>query len=181
MTWYGRGRTRGGRRWWSTVAAGVAVLAPAGCSPEERPLAGVAVDADGTVRALLRPCDDDGRVRGPRLHGTVPERAGDTEREADAAAERWVGWEARGTERAEKDFPLFAPPKRWQAETRGAQELRPGLSYRLTFGDPDDTYAYSGVVIFDAAQVAALRPGEVLTGTSTTSREEFEDEARASC
>ncbi|MFI6285564.1 hypothetical protein ACIBCM_12520 [Streptomyces sp. NPDC051018] len=167
---------------------GAIMLAATGCSPELRPLAAVYTDRQGTAHALLRSCDDDGRVRGPELRGTAvpaseettPNGARATAPQASREEEPWIGWETRGLHKA-ADFPLFAPPSPWAAETRGPQTLQPGHSYELTFADPDDSYTYSASVTFDARQLAELAPGEVLTRQGPMTRESFEDLARKAC
>ncbi|MFI2432100.1 hypothetical protein [Streptomyces sp. NPDC018693] len=168
--------------------SGAIMLSTAGCSPEPRPLAAVYVDQQGTAHALLRSCDDDGRVRGPELRGTAvratdeatSDETQETAPEAHTEEEPWIGWDTRGLHKA-ADFPLFAPPSVWAAEIRGPQTLRPGYSYELAFGDPDDSYAYNGSVTFDAQQLAGVPVGEVLTGQGTMTREAFEDLARQAC
>ncbi|WP_406055563.1 hypothetical protein OG462_07145 [Streptomyces sp. NBC_01077] len=160
----------------------------AGCSPELRPLAAVYVDRQGTAHALLRSCDNDGLVRGPGLRGSetrateeaTPGTAHGTAPEATPTEEPWIGWETRGAHKA-ADFPLFAPPPQWAAETRGQQTLRPGYSYELDFADPGDSYAYRASVTFDARQLAGVPAGEVLTHRGTMTREAFEDLAREAC
>ncbi|MEU6878801.1 hypothetical protein [Streptomyces sp. NPDC046712] len=163
-------------------------LLATGCSPELRPLAAVYVDEKGTAHALLRACDDDGLVRGPELRGTVlPDTEGATSDESGGAApeasqpeEPWIGWDTRGPHKA-ADFPLFAPPSAWGAETRGPQALQPGYTYELAFADPDDAYVYSASVTFDAGQLARVPSGEVLTLRGTMSKEAFEKLARKAC
>ncbi|MFJ8644654.1 hypothetical protein ACIRNI_00785 [Streptomyces sp. NPDC093546] len=157
----------------AAALSGAIMLAGAGCSPELRPLAAVYVDEQGTAYALLRSCDDTGRVRAPGLRGTGTGTGAEGE-------EPWVGWDAPGLHEA-ADFPLFAPPAPWAAEIRGPQTLRPGYTYELAFADPDDSYAYSTSVTFDAGQLEAVPPGEVLTLDGTMTREAFEDRARTAC
>ncbi|MFJ6405832.1 hypothetical protein ACIQK9_09950 [Streptomyces hydrogenans] len=168
----------------SSVMSGAVMLCAAGCSPELRPLAAVYTDEQGTAHALLRSCDDDGRVRGPGLYGTAPEASGTEDAGAetaeDEAEEPSAGWEAEGRNEA-ADFPLFAPPPEWAVEFRGPRTLRPGYSYELSFGDPDDSYAYSGSVTFDARQLAAVPAGEVLTMRGAMTKEAFEVLARDAC
>ncbi|MEU9103277.1 hypothetical protein AB0D54_02725 [Streptomyces xanthophaeus] len=168
--------------------SGTIVLAAAGCSPEQRPLAAVYVDQQGAAHALLRPCEGDGRVRAPGLRGTVvrgadgppPDEAQDVAAGASPPDESWTGWYAPGLHEA-ADFPLFAPPASWAAESRGPQNLMPGRSYELAFADPDESYAYSASVTFDARRLAGLPAGEVLTLRGTMTREAFEDLARQAC
>ncbi|MFF8840818.1 hypothetical protein [Streptomyces sp. NPDC015130] len=178
----------------AALLGGAVMLASAGCSPAQRPLVAVHVDERGVAHALLRSCDDDGRVRGPALHGTVPRPTPTSEDvsspegaapegaapEESAVAEPWIGWEALGTHEA-ADFPLFEPPSSWAAEARGPRSPQPGRSYELSFADPDDSYAYTGTVTFDAGQLAKVRPGDVLTLRGTMTKEEFEDLAREAC
>lgn len=175
----------------ATTLSGAIMASTAGCSPELRPLAGVYVDQQGTAHALLRSCDDDGRVRGPWLRGTVAhmtngsasDETQDTASEvseASEAEEPWIGWDARGLHQA-ADFPLFAPPAQWAAEIRGPQTLQPGYSYELSFADPDDSYVYNGSVTFDARQLAGVPTGRVLTLEGTMTRQAFEDLARKAC
>ncbi|MFF3847725.1 hypothetical protein [Streptomyces sp. NPDC002328] len=165
------------------------MLSTAGCSPELRPLVGVYVDQQGTAHALLRACDDDGRVRGPWLHGTVvraeddeatSDEAASDEASSDEAEEPWIGWDTRGLRQA-ADFPLFAPPAQWAAETRGPQTLQPGYSYELAFADPDDSYVYNGSVTFDARRIAGMSAGEVLNLDGVVTREAFEEATRKAC
>ncbi|MEJ8646004.1 hypothetical protein WKI68_41875 [Streptomyces sp. MS1.HAVA.3] len=149
----------------ASALGGAVVLSAAGCSPALHPLAAVYVDQEGTAHALLRPCDDDDRVRGPGLRGTVVRAASeatsdgtqDTAPEASPAEEPWIGWETHGLHEA-ADFPLFAPPSGWAAEVRGPQSLQPGYSYELAFADPDDDYAYNGAVTFDPGNSQGCRP-----------------------
>ncbi|MFB7369524.1 hypothetical protein ACFC0D_06755 [Streptomyces sp. NPDC056222] len=170
------------------MLSGAIMLSVAGCSPEQRPLAAVYVDQQGTAHALLRSCDDDGRVRGPALRGTAvratkqatSDEGQSTAPEASRTEEPWIGWDTRGRHKA-ADFPLFAPPSSWAAETRGPQTLQPGYSYELAFADPDDSYAYSASVTFDAKQLAGVPDGEVLTLRGTMTREAFEVLARKAC
>ncbi|MFG3345844.1 hypothetical protein ACGF1Z_12385 [Streptomyces sp. NPDC048018] len=174
---------------------GAIVLSAAACSPEVRPLAAVYADEDGAPHALLRTCDEDGRVRAPWLRGTLPSEAPDgtadegrgagtadeaSEAEASAMEEPWTGWETGGIHKA-ADFPLFSPPASWTAETRGRQALQPGHEYELGFADPSDSYVYNGVVTFDAGQLALVPPGHVLTIRGAMTREAFEDAARSAC
>ncbi|WCD89643.1 hypothetical protein KPP03845_106065 [Streptomyces xanthophaeus] len=167
---------------------GAIVLSSAGCSPEQRPLAAVYVDQQGAAHALLRSCGGDGRVRAPGLRGTglrgadgpAPDGAQDVAPGASPTEETWNGWYAPGLHEA-ADFPLFAPPASWAAESRGPQDLVPGHSYELAFADPDDSYAYSASVTFDARRLAGLPAGEVLTLRGTMTREAFEDLARQAC
>ncbi|MFV5997813.1 hypothetical protein ACNPQM_36905 [Streptomyces sp. NPDC056231] len=168
--------------------SGAVVLALSGCSPEERLLVAVYVDEHGTAQALLRSCDDDGQVRGPWLRGTFTTKseeptAGAVEGFGAAAPETeepWIGWRARGINTA-ADFPLFAPPAQWRADTRGQQNLQPGYTYELTFGDPDDAYVYNGAMTFDATQLARVKSGEVLTRRGIMSMDAFEEGARKAC
>ncbi|MEU6482482.1 hypothetical protein [Streptomyces sp. NPDC046887] len=169
---------RARRRRGALLLGGVMVVSVAGCAPVERPLVAVYADREGTAQVLLRSCDEDGRVRGPILEGTPTGDPGGGA--AEEASVGWVGWEARGEHRA-ADFPLFAPPSDWDAEFHGIRELRPGHSYRLAFGDPDDSYAYTGTVSFDAERLARVPDGEVLTLDGTVSREAFEEQAREVC
>ncbi|MFK3733799.1 hypothetical protein ACI2LJ_26450 [Streptomyces sp. NPDC088090] len=174
----------------TSVLGGAIVLGAAGCSPELRPLAAVYVDERGTAQALLRSCDEDGWVRGPGLRGTAPEASGAAESgtEPEGPGESaepegegpWIGWDAGGWHRA-ADFPLFAPPPEWEVETRGPATLQPGYSYELSFADPDDSYAYSASVTFDARQLAEVPAGEVLTPQGAMTREAFEELAREAC
>ncbi|MFF8847065.1 hypothetical protein ACF08N_30855 [Streptomyces sp. NPDC015127] len=152
------------------VAVGLLLLT--GCSPEQKPLVAVRLDAEGTAQVLLRPCDGDDRVRGPQLVVTPAgeERTGDNE----------SGWDADGRNRI-ADFPLFAPPAEWKAKVSGPQTLRPGYDYDLRFGDPDNTYAYIGVVHFRAPYLQALEPGEVWADDRAMPREEFEELADDAC
>ncbi|MFJ8659768.1 hypothetical protein [Streptomyces sp. NPDC093795] len=165
------------------------MLSAAGCSPELRPLAAVYVDQHGTAHALLRSCDDDGRVGSPWLRGTVVPATDDEAPSGDArnpepeAAETegpWTGWETRGLYKA-ADFPLFDPPSAWAAETRGPQTPQPGHTYELGFADPDDSYVYNGWVRFEARRLAELAPGEVLTLRGAMTKEAFEDLAAEVC
>ncbi|MEU7282911.1 hypothetical protein AB0A69_29650 [Streptomyces sp. NPDC045431] len=170
------------------VLAGALLLSVTGCSPEQRPLVAVYVDQRGVPYALLRSCDDDGRVRGPGLRGTLArgtEGAAPDEARGSAPAEplaedSWTGWDTRGHHEA-ADFPLFAPPSSWSAETRGPQSLQPAHSYELAFADPDDSYAYTASVTFDARELAALPTGQVLTGQGAMPSGAFEDLARQAC
>ncbi|MET9622370.1 hypothetical protein ABZZ37_16630 [Streptomyces sp. NPDC006464] len=177
-----------GRAGLASVLSGTIMLSAAGCSPELRPLAAVYVDQQGNAHALLRSCADDGQVRGPELHGSViratedavPDEAQDAVSDPPTADEQWIGWNAGGLHKA-ADFPLFAPPQQWAAETRGPQALQPGYSYELAFGDPDDSYAYSASVTFDAPRLEKVPAGEVLTFRGTMTRKAFEDLAQRSC
>ncbi|MFC8761585.1 hypothetical protein ACFUAG_12825 [Streptomyces sp. NPDC057193] len=172
----------------ATALSSAILLSAAGCSPELRPLAAVYVDQRGTVQALLRSCDDDGRIASPWLHGTVVHPSGeassddaeDPAPEASATEEPWIGWDSRGVHKA-ADFPLFTPPPSWAAETRGPRTPQPGHRYELGFADPDDSYVYNGTVTFDARRLAEVPPGEVLTLHGTMTREAFEDLAAEAC
>ncbi|WP_199548938.1 hypothetical protein [Streptomyces sp. N35] len=142
------------------------------------------VDERGSAQALIRPCDDEGRVRGPWLRGLPPETpeqaTADGETRDREQEENWVGWRARGVHTA-ADVPLFSPLEGWKAETRGPQILRPGYDYLLTIGDPGDSYVYNGTVTFDARELARLSPGKVLTGDGPMSRDAFEQRAQDEC
>ncbi|MEU3301358.1 hypothetical protein ABZ729_16255 [Streptomyces sp. NPDC006678] len=172
----------------TSALSGVIMLSAAGCSPEQRTLVAVYVDERGTAQALLRSCDEDGRVRGPELRGTMARAAEGATSDATqdtvpAASETdvpWIGWDTRGPHVA-ADFPLFAPPAQWEAETRGPQTLQPGYTYELAFGDPDDAYVYSASVTFDVDQLARVPAGEVLTGQGAMTKDAFEGLARKAC
>ncbi|MEU2546797.1 hypothetical protein ABZ618_15385 [Streptomyces roseolus] len=180
-----RGRGRGAVR--GRGAAGLAAviaLTASGCSPELRPLVAVYVDEHGTPRALLRSCEDDGTIRGPFL-AVSPNRPETGTGPADPPTasedpEPWQGWRAEGNREAE-DIPLFSPPAHWDVETRGPQTLRPGVTYELSLGDPDEYYAYAGEVSFTAAGLAALPADRVLTREGETTRDAFEERARDAC
>ncbi|MFE5300630.1 hypothetical protein [Streptomyces sp. NPDC056632] len=185
-----------GRSWPVPALVGAIMVSVAACSPELRPLAAVYVDGDGTPHALLRACDEDGRIRGPWLQGRLPTEAPDdatadeaeqdanapeaSAGEASAMAQPWIGWDTAGLHEA-ADFPLFSPPTAWKAVSRGPQTLRPGYEYELGFADPSDSYVYNGLVTFDAGQLAAVPPGQVLTARGAMTREAFEDAARSAC
>ncbi|MFI0895204.1 hypothetical protein [Streptomyces sp. NPDC020983] len=168
--------------------SGAVVLAVSGCGPEERLLVAVYVDQQGTAQALIRTCDNDGQVRGPWLEGTLSTdseepTSGGTRGVASAASgteEPWIGWRAYGIHRA-VDFPLLAPPALWRVETHGVQILQAGYTYELSISDPDDHYVYNGTVRFDAAQLARVKPGRVLTSEGVMSRKAFEEGARKAC
>ncbi len=198
-----RGRRRTPGRCIGLTLSGAVVLTTTACSPIERPLAAVYVDGRGVPQALLRSCDEDGRVRAPWLHGvavrttetedgTRPEASGteddtrndngnDTENDnGNDTGNDWIGWESSGMHKA-ADFPLFSPPAHWPAETRGPQSLQPGYRYDLRFGDPDDSYEYAGTVWFDADRLARVPAGRVLTLGGVMTREAFEEAARKAC
>jgi hypothetical protein len=90
------------------------------------------------------------------------------------------GWDADGRNRV-TDFPLFSPPAEWRAKVSGPQTLRPGHDYKLLFGDPDDSYAYAGIVRFRAGYLEGLVPGEVWADDRAMPREEFEELADDAC
>ena len=158
------------------MLSGLVMLTVAGCGPKQLPLVAVYVDPQSTPQALMRqPCDDDGRVRSPELRGT---RTQPSATDPSPTEEPWIGWDAPGSPEA-ADFPVFAPPAAWAAETRGPQSLLPGYTYELSFADPDDSYVYNGLVSFTADDLARLAPGQVLTLKGAMPREAFEDTARA--
>ncbi|MFJ8041420.1 hypothetical protein ACIRBX_13040 [Kitasatospora sp. NPDC096147] len=157
------------------AGAGLAVLT--GCSPEELPLVGVQLDARGVPQALLRSCDDQGRVRAPALYAMEPAVA-DQQYWPD---DQWLAWKSTEPRPKAADFPLFAPPTEWAVTTHGPQSLEPDRVYRLGFADPEETYAYNATVTFDTARLAALEPGQVLTHGGVVSRADFDRLARKAC
>ncbi|MEV6200368.1 hypothetical protein AB0M64_10360 [Streptomyces sp. NPDC051771] len=182
MTHRGSGRGRGRRTTRGCAATALAALiglTATGCSPALRPLVAVYVDEHGTPQALLRSCEDDGTIRGPWLDITPDPPAKATALSSARPAPE-NGWWTSDTRKAE-DIPLFSPPAHWDAETSGPLTLRPGVTYELSLGDPDDTYAYAAEVTFRAADLTALPPGSVLALDGETTREEFEDRARDAC
>ncbi|MFI5528472.1 hypothetical protein ACIA8O_07890 [Kitasatospora sp. NPDC051853] len=155
------------------VVGGLGLLT--GCQPLPLPLVAVYLDGQGVPQALVRTCDEDGRVLGPYLEATEQSVG-----RGDAWPEGpWDGWQAKGKWHA-ADFPLFTPPADWAVTTQGHLEYRPGLTYRFSVADPED-YAWSSRVTFGAAELTALQPGQVLTDDGAVPREQFEEEARKSC
>jgi len=157
------------------VAAASAVagcLLLSGCGAVDLPLAGIGVEADGAPYALIRPCGDD-TYQKPSLDGW----AGASE---DGPAT--TGWDV-GKEKLSGDaeFPLFSPPKTWQARHLGTRRLLPKHSYALRFGHYDTGDSYNGTAEFTAADIAALKPGQVWADGRAMSLDEFEKLAEDSC
>lgn len=157
------------------AAAGVVVAVGllSGCGAELLPLVAVRVDGAGSVEVLLRPCGDD-LVRGPSLTG-VPAGEEDSARNVS-------GWRASGSRRLDDaEFPLFSPPGAWHVRPVGEQRVLPGHTYQLAFGKDEYNYEYTGVVTFTAADLAALKPGQVRADDRAMSLGEFEELAEDSC
>lgn len=153
----------------AVVAAGLL----SGCGAQILPLVAVRVDGAGAVEVVLRPCGDD-LVRGPSLTG-VP--TGQEESGHSAS-----GWRAPGSRRpVDAEFPLFSPPGEWHVLPVGEQRLLPGHTYQLAFGKDEYNYEYTGVVTFTAADLAALKPGQVRADDRAMSLGEFEELAEDSC
>ncbi|PWI20480.1 hypothetical protein DI272_15180 [Streptomyces sp. Act143] len=142
-----------------------------GCAAVDLPLAAVRVGADGRPWALIRPCGDDS-YREPDLEG----RAGRTEAGAVAS-----GWSTDGEAEGDDEFPLFAPPPAWKARPVGAQRLLPDHTYVLAFGHYITGDSYNGIVSFTAADLTALKPGQVWADDRPMSLGEFEELAEDSC
>ncbi|MGW4649297.1 hypothetical protein [Kitasatospora sp. NPDC004289] len=158
------------------AACGLALLT--GCTPGDLPLVGVQLDAQGAPQALLRSCDDHGRIRYPQLFAMEPAAVATEHYWPD---DRWTVWKSTVARPKAADFPLFAPPADWAVATSGPQSLDPGRVYRLGFSDPDKSYDYNATLTFDAARLAALQPGQVLTDKGVLSREDFDKAARKAC
>ncbi|WP_200302654.1 hypothetical protein [Streptomyces adelaidensis] len=154
------------------VLTGAAVLS--GCTALDLPLAAVAVDADGTPRALIRPCGDDG-YRGLGLEGWPS---------SDEDETVTTGWAVAGERSGDSQFPLFSPPGAWEAERKGdkgGQRLLPGHSYRLGFGQYAGGDDHNGTVAFTAADISGLEPGQVWADDRAMSPGEFEELAEGAC
>ncbi|MDH6453104.1 MULTISPECIES: hypothetical protein [unclassified Streptomyces] len=162
------------RRGFLAVAGAVAAAGLlSGCGAQILPLVAVRVDGAGAVEVVLRPCGDD-LVRGPSLTG-VP--TGQEESGHSAS-----GWRAPGSRRpVDAEFPLFSPPGEWHVLPVGEQRLLPGHTYQLAFGKDEYNYEYTGVVTFTAADLAALKPGQVRADDRAMSLGEFEELAEDSC
>ncbi|MGW1214640.1 hypothetical protein ACWD5F_33945 [Streptomyces sp. NPDC002499] len=161
------------RRSGVAVAGAVAgCLLLSGCGAIDLPLAAVGVDATGAPQAVLRPCGDD-LIQGLSLVGAP----------ADTESERnYSGWRVPGKRHGtDAGFPLFAPPSAWQARAVGQQRLVPDYTYELAFGKAEYNYEYTGRVTFRAADLAALKPGQVWADDRAMSLDEFEELAEDSC
>lgn len=158
------------RRFIGGVAlVGGAVGLLSGCTAVDLPLAGVRVGANGAPYALLRPCGDDG-YRTPGLDGSVGEGPVTT------------GWLVKKTKLSgDADFPLFSPPAAWGARHRGTQRLLPKHHYTLSFGHYVTGDSYNGFVTFTAADLDALKSGQVWADGRAMSLGEFEELAEDSC
>lgn len=150
------------------VVGGVLLLS--GCGAEILPLAAVRLDAWGAPVALVRHCGDD-LIHGLSLAG------------APADSEKNLsGWRVPGQRHGtDAEFPLFSPPVAWQARAAGQQRLVPSYTYELGFGKAEFNYEYTGIVTFRAADLAALKPGQVWADDRVMSRGEFEKLAADSC
>lgn len=154
------------------VLAGVVggALLLSGCGAVVLPLAAVRLDASGAPEAVLRPCGDD-QIQGLSLDG------------APADSEKNLsGWRVPGKRQgSDAEFPLFSPPAEWHARAVGRQRLVSSYTYELAFGKAEFNYEYTGVVTFRAADLAALKPGQVWADDRAMSRGEFEKLAADSC
>ncbi|MEV5534743.1 hypothetical protein [Streptomyces prunicolor] len=152
------------------VVAGGLLLS--GCGALDLPLAAVRVDASGAPQAVLRPCGDD-LIQGLSLTGAP----------ADTDSDRnFSGWRVPGKRHgADAEFPLFTPPSAWRARAAGQQRLVANYTYELAFGKAEFNYEYTGHVTFRAADLAALKPGQVWADGKVMSLGEFEKLAEDSC
>lgn len=150
------------------VVAGAMLLS--GCGAELLPLVAVRLGASGAPEAVLRPCGDD-LIQGLSLRG------------APAGSDRVLsGWRVPGKRHgADAEFPLFSPPAAWHARPTGEQRLVPGYTYELVFGKAEFNYEYTGIVTFRAADLTALKPGQVWADDRAMSLGEFEELAEDSC
>lgn len=155
----------------AAVAGAVAgCLLLSGCGAELLPLAAIRLDASGAPEAVLRPCGDD-LIQGLSLTG-APE---DSEQNLS-------GWRVPGKRHgADAEFPLFVPPSAWRARSAGQQRLVAGYTYELAFGKAEFNYEYTGTVTFRAADLTALKPGQVWADDRAMSLGEFEKLAERSC
>ncbi|MET9901387.1 hypothetical protein [Streptomyces sp. NPDC006446] len=152
------------------VVAGCLLLG--GCGADIRPLAAVRLDTEGAPRAVLRSCGDD-LIQALSLFGAP---AG-----TDSGRNR-SGWKVPGKRHGTgAEFPLFSPPSAWRARASGQQRLVPDYTYRLGFGKGEFNYEYTGIVTFRAADLAALKPGQVWADGRVMSLGEFERLAEDSC
>ncbi|WP_151771092.1 hypothetical protein [Streptomyces abyssomicinicus] len=152
----------------AAVCTVLALGATNGCSPPLLPLVAVLELPTGGPAAVLRPC----------------ERDQDHSMTVELRDQGWDGWQARTRKAGSAVFRLFSPPDSWQVTRTGEQRLVPGGSYDLEFavessgGFVDHRgFLYS----FSTADLASLRPGEVLTGQGTMTREEFLEQALDHC
>ncbi|MFE1311721.1 hypothetical protein [Streptomyces sp. NPDC058755] len=150
------------------TAAGCLLLG--GCSPACLSLAAVWLDADGKPVVSVRPCGDD-RVR--RLSLSSPEDPGTSD---DSF------WETRDVRSGDVTFPLFSPPRSWNVDRRGPQQLVAGRTYWFSgsvgHGDSVDHYI---VVTFSPADLARLKPGQVWADNRAMSREDFDGSLGDTC
>ncbi|WP_216591872.1 hypothetical protein [Streptomyces brasiliscabiei] len=163
------------RRVLAVVGAVAGAVLLSGCSAEDLPLAAVTVDADGTPRVLMRPCDDDS-YEAPALSGW----AGAYEDEPSDDETDTTLWAADGEWSGDREFPLFSPPGAWKAEVRGERRLRSGHAYRFVFYGQTDDYA-NGAVAFTTEDLGRLASGQVWADYRAMSVAEFEELASDSC
>lgn len=122
-------------------------------------LAGIGVDADGNLLGYLRVCDES--IEGATLYYDT------SSGRATASTSVEVGsWEAQPPVSATAEWSLGAPSGRWTASTP-VKPLKPGREYTLYGWTTDNTVSASGVA-FTLADVADLRPGQVLHWSGRT-------------
>lgn len=134
------------------LAAGVTALLPAGCTVPAGALAGVGVDRDGNLLGYLHVCRD--HIDGATLYYDT----GSTELAAsttDAGA-----WKASAPITETATWSLSRPNNGWTT-LAPLQELPPDREYTLYGWSTDNSWSAGGVT-FTVAEVARLKPGQIL-------------------
>jgi hypothetical protein len=131
----------------------VAAALLSSCTVPAAALAGIGVDAAGHLVGFVRVCDE--RIDGATLYYDGSSRG------ATVPASVEVGrWEAQPPVSATAQWSLNAPDSGWTS-SKPLAALEPGREYTLYGWTKDNTVSASGVT-FTLADVAALKPGQVL-------------------
>ncbi len=133
------------------AVVGAALLSS--CTVPVGALAGIGVDVDGNLIGHLRVCDES--IDGATLYNDISSPT--------ATVPTWdeVGrWEAQPPVETTAEWSLNAPEGGW-AVSKPLEPLEPGRDYTLYGWTKNNTLSASGVT-FTLADVAALKPGQVL-------------------
>ncbi|MDN5797111.1 MAG: hypothetical protein L0H79_15325 [Intrasporangium sp.] len=133
------------------AVVGAALLSS--CTVPVAALAGIGVDVDGNLVGYVRVCDES--IDGTTLYYDVSSRGATVPTSVEVGR-----WEAQPPVEATAEWSLNAPEGGWTS-SKPVEPLEPGREYTLYGWTKDNTVSASGVT-FTLADVAALKPGQVL-------------------
>jgi hypothetical protein len=123
------------------------------CTVPAVALEGIGVDPDGNLVGYVRVCDES--IDGATLYYDISSRT------ATVPTSDEVGrWEVQPPVESTAEWSLNAPDGGWTSSKR-LDPLEPGRKYTLYGWTKDNTVSASGVT-FTLADVASLKPGQVL-------------------